>query len=243
MRAAPAQLLFVASALLTPSVAPAETIDQIVARHLAARGGREALAAVRTLRMAGHADAGPGRHAIVRREFARPDRIRTEFEFQGTTGVYVWNGKSGWQVSPLDGQLDVQPLSPEAAALSAEQADIEGPLVDWKAKGHSVELLGRAELPGGAADELKVTLKSGVVRRVWVDAKSSLVVKTASTRKFKGHEMTFEVTYGDYRETSGVRFARSIEIQTRGRPESLRIAVETVEVNPSLDVARFEAPR
>ena len=149
MKAARAQLLFLASALLAPSVASAETVDQIVARHLAARGGRQALAAVRTLRMTGHADAGPGRHAIVRREFARPDRIRTEFEFQGTTGVYVWNGKSGWQVSPLDGQFDVQPLSPEAAALSAEQADIEGPLVDWKAKGHSVELLGRAELPGG----------------------------------------------------------------------------------------------
>jgi len=233
----------VASALLAPSVAPAETVDQIVARHVAARGGRPALAAVRTLRMTGHAVAGPGRRAIVRREFARPDRIRTEFEFQGTTGVYVWNGKSGWQVSPLDGQLDVQPLSPEAAALSAEQADIEGPLVDWKAKGHSVELVGRALLPGGAADELQVTLKSGVVRHVWVDAKTSLVVKTASTRKVKGHEMTFEVTYGDYRETNGVRFARSIEIQTRGRPESLRIAVETVEVNPSLDVARFESPR
>jgi len=146
-------------------------------------------------------------------------------------------------VSPLDGQLDVQPLSPEAAALSAEQADFEGPLVDWKAKGHSVELVGRAALPGGAADELKVTLKSGVVRHVWVDAKTSLVVKTASTRKVKGHEMTFEVTYGDYQVTSGVRFARSIEIQTRGRPDTLRIAVESVEVNPALDVTRFEAPR
>jgi hypothetical protein len=241
--AARVRLLLLASALLTPSLTSAETVDQIVARHVAARGGRPALAAVRTLRMTGHAVAGPGRRAIVRREIARPDRIRTEFEFQGTTGVYVWNGQSGWQVSPLDGQLDVQPMSPEAAALSAEQADFEGPLVDWKAKGHSVELVERTVLPGGPADELKVTLKSGVVRHVWLDAKTSLVVKTASTRKVQGHEMTFEVAYGDYRETSGLRFARSIEIQTRGRPETLRIAVETVEVNPALDLARFEPPR
>ena len=239
MSAARVRLLLVASLLVAPSVPAAETVDQIVARHLAARGGRQALAAVRTLRMSGHADAGPGRHAVVRREFARPDRIRTEFDFQGTTGVYVWNGKSGWQVSPLDGQLDAQPLSPEAAALSAEQADFEGPLVDWKAKGHSVELVGRAELPGGAADELKVTLRSGVVRHVWVNATTGLVVKTASTRKVKGHEMTFQVTYGDYRETAGVRFARSIEIQTPGRPESVRITVDSVEVNPPLDDSRF----
>ena len=71
----------------------------------------------------------------MRREIARPGRIRTEFVFQGTTGVYVWDGSRGWQVSPLDGSLEPEPLPAEAAALSAEQADFEGPLVDWKAKG------------------------------------------------------------------------------------------------------------
>jgi hypothetical protein len=190
--------------------------------------------------MTGHAVYGPGRKAIVRREIARPGRIRTEFVFQGTTGVYVWNGTTGWQVSPLDGQLEASPLSEEAAALSAEQADIEGPLVDWKAKGHTVQLVGRAALPSGPADELRVTLKSGVVRQVWVDAKTSLVVKTASTRKVKGHDVAFEVVYGDFRETSGVQFARSIDIGARGRPDVLRISVEGVEVNPVLDDARFQ---
>ena len=125
----------------------APTLDEIVTRHVAARGGREALAAVRTLRMTGRAIAGPGRDAIVRREIARPGRIRTEFVFQGTTGVYVWDGSAGWRVSPLDGSLEPEPLSAKAAALSAEQADFEGPLVDWKAKGHSVELVGTEALP------------------------------------------------------------------------------------------------
>jgi hypothetical protein len=77
------------------------------------------------------------------------------------------------------------------------------------------------------------------VRHIWVDAKSSLVVKTASTRKVKGHETTFEVVYGDYRETAGVRFARSIEIEARGRPQRLRIVVDSVEVNPPLEDSRF----
>ena len=157
-----------------------------MARHVAARGGREALAAVRTLRMSGRANAGPGRKAIVRREIARPGRIRTEFVFQGTTGVYVWDGTAGWRVSPLDGSLEAEPLPAEAAALSAEQADIEGPLVDWKAKGHAVELVGTETLPGGPAHELKVTLKSGVVRRIWVDAASGQIVQTESTRSCAG---------------------------------------------------------
>ena len=229
-------------AILVAPTARAQTVDEIVARYVAARGGREALLAVRTLRMTGRAFAGPGREAIVRREIARPGRIRTEFVFQGTTGVYVWDGSIGSRVSPLDGGFDPEPLSEDAAALSAEQADLEGPLVDWRGKGHRVELVGSASLPGGAAHELKVTLKSGALRRVWVDAATGQIVQASSTRKAQGHELEFETVYGDYRETAGVRFARSIEIGVRGRPQRMRIDVESVEVNPTLEDSRFRIP-
>jgi hypothetical protein len=193
--------------------------------------------------MTGRAIAGPGRDAIVRREIARPGRIRTEFVFQGTTGVYAWDGSAGWRVSPLDGGFEPEPLPAEDAAAAVEQTDIEGPLVDWKAKGHAVELVGKEALPGGPAYRLKVTLKSGPVRHVWVDAASGLVVRTLSTRPVRGHEVALETVFGDYRETGGVAFARSIETGVAGRPRRLRIAVETVEVNPVLDDSRFRMPR
>ena len=77
------------------------------------------------------------------------------------------------------------------------------------------------------------------MRRVWVDAPSGQIVKSSSTRKARGHELEFETVYGDYRETAGVRFARSIEIGVRGRPQRMRIEVESVEVNPTLDDSRF----
>jgi hypothetical protein len=84
-----------------------------------------------------------------------------------------------------------------------------------------------------------VTLKSGTVRRVFVDAASGLVVKTASSRKVRGHEVFIEVTYGDYQKTGGVAFPRSMEMGMAGRPQHLRIVVDTVEVNKPLDPARF----
>jgi hypothetical protein len=236
-------LLLLAAVLAAPDAAQTPSVDEIVARHVEARGGREALAAVRTLRMAGRAFAGPGREAIVRREIARPGRIRTEFVFQGTTGIYVWDGSQGARVSPLDGILDAQPLTEDGAALSAEQADFEGPLVDWKAKGHRVERVGTADLPGGPAHELAVTLKSGVVRHLWIDAATGQLVRSESTRTLRGHPLTFETVFGDYQATNGVRFARSIETGVKGRPARLRIAVETVEVNPALDDSRFTLAR
>jgi hypothetical protein len=230
-------------ALLAPVVVSAQTVDDVVVRHVAARGGRAALASVRTVRLTGRAAEGSGREAIVRREIARPGRIRTEFEFQGTTGVYAWDGAAGWRVSPLDGRFDPEPLPAEEAAIAAEQADIDGPLVDWRAKGNRVELVGTDTVRGGRAHHLKVVLKSGAEREVWVDAATGLVVKTVSTRVWRGRAVSLETTFGDYRETGGVEFARSIETGAPGHPRRLHITVESVEVNPALDDARFRMPR
>ena len=236
--------LILAIVVLGPAAASAQTVDEIVARHVAARGGREALAEVRTLRMTGRATGTGGRQAIVRRELSRPGRLRTEFVFQGTTGVYAWDGTNGWCVSPLDGGFEPEPLPDEEAALAAEQADFDGPLVDWKVKGHTVELVGTEPLSGSAAYRLKVTLKgSGDVRDVWLDAATGLLVRTMTTRKFRGRALAIEAVFSDYRETGGVKFARAIEAGLRGRPDRLRIVVDSVELNPALDDARFRMPR
>ncbi len=242
MSAMGARCCFTILVLLASLPATPQTIDEIVSRHLAARGGREALAAVRTLRMSGRASAGPGRVAIVRREIARPGRIRTEFLFQGTTGVYAWDGSVGWRVSPFDGRLDAEPLPADEAAAAAEQADIDGPLVDWKAKGHEVTLMGTEPLPGGPAHRLKVTLKSGAVRDFWLDARTGFVVRTQASRTVRGHLVQVDVAFGDYRETGGVSFPRSIDASVPGRPQRLHIDVDSVEVNPALGEGRFRMP-
>jgi hypothetical protein len=98
-------------------------------------------------------------------------------------------------------------------------------------------------LPGGPSHRLKVTLKSGAVRHVWVDAATGLVVRTESMRRLRGREVAVEAIFGDYRKTAGVAFARSIETGVPGRPRRLRVVVETVEVNPVLDEGRFRIPR
>jgi hypothetical protein len=239
-----ASRLVLAIALAAPTLAAAQTVDEIVSHHVAARGGREALAKVRTLRMTGRVTGPAGRQALVRREIARPGRIRTEFVFQGTTGIYAWDGTGGWRVSPLEGGFVPAPLPAEEAAMAAELADLDGPLVDWRTKGHRVELVGTEPLPGGNAYRLKLTLaKTGDVRDVWLDAATGLVVRTTTRRKLLGRELAIEAVFDDYRETGGVSFARSIEAGLRGRAERLRIQVDTVELNPVLDDARFRRPR
>jgi outer membrane lipoprotein-sorting protein len=235
-----ASCLLAAAATAALADAPAPTVDSIVADYVAARGGAAKIKSVQTLRQSGHAYADGGRQAIVLRELKRPNKSRFEFTVQGMTGVYVANGRDGWQVTPLEGSLEAKPMSPDAVTDALEQADIEGPLVDWKAKGHKVELDGRTKIRGREAYKLKVTLKSGAVRYDYIDVASHYEVRAESTREIGGHALHVTADFSNHKKTAGLLFPGTIEVTTVERPQKLRIVVDAVEVNPKIDDARFE---
>ncbi len=224
------------------SPAPSPTVDEIVGRYVAARGGLKNLEALRTLRQEGRVNAGAGRVGLVTREIKRPGRIRFEFTVQGVTSILASDGQRGWKVSPLEGETGPQPLPDEVLIDAREQADIDGPLVDWKAKGSQVELVGREAVDGRDAWKLKVTLKSGGVLTAWLDVESANLVRTEATRQARGKRVRIETTFGDFRMTGGILFPHLVEVRAAGRPQVLRIAVDKVEVNPPLSDARFAPP-
>ena len=220
----------------------APSVDTIVADYVKARGGLEKIRSVKTLRESGHAFGGAGREALIRRELKRPNRTRFEFTLQGVTSVFVSDGTHAYKMSPFDGDGSPQVLPPEVVAEAAEQADIEGPLVDWKAKGHKVELAGKETVAGRDAYKLKMTLKSGGLRYEYIDVATHDRLRTESTRTMQGHPVRLDLTFGDYRTVSGMRFPGSVEIAAEGRPQTLRIVVDKVEVNPPLGDDRFQPP-
>jgi hypothetical protein len=125
---------------------------------------------------------------------------------------------------------------------AVEQADIEGPLVDWKAKGHQVEIAGREPVGGRDAWKLKLTLKSGAIRYEYLDAATYERLRSDSTRTVRGRAVQLQTTFSDYRKKSGVLFPRHVEVAAVGRPQRLSITVDKVEVNPPLSDTLFEMP-
>ncbi len=222
--------------------APAPTVDEIVGRYVEARGGIRKLRALRTLRQEGHVSAGAGREGLVTREIKRPGKIRFEFTVQGVTSVFASDGQKGWKVNPLEGEMSPQPLPDEVLTDAREQADIDGPLVDWESKGSRVELVGREAVDGHDAWKLKVSLGSGGVLTAFLDVKSASLVRTEATRHLRGRDVRIETTFGDFRRTEGILFPRLVEVRASGRPQVLRIVVDKVEVNPPLSDARFAPP-
>ena len=222
---------------------PVSEVDEIVNSNIDARGGIENLQSMRAIRVTGTATASGGRIARVVQEIKRPGFYRLEFSSQGTKAVFAHDGEIGWHVAPMQGVFEPQPITPENdSEAGIDERDIEGPLVNWREKGHTVKLVGRESLPGGEADKLKVTLADGRVRYDYVDSTSRQLVRSDKTKMIAGRELVMEQSYSDFREVDGLFFPHHIETHVTNRPETITITVETVELNPEIDDTRFRFP-
>jgi hypothetical protein len=230
----------VLAVLAVPAPAPAQTVDEIVAKSLEARGGLEKLKAVQSIRVSGRVSAGDRKAKIVI-EVKRPASIRIETEVDGARAVQAFDGETAWGIPPAaTGRAERLPA--EAARALSEEFDIDGPLVDSQAKGHRVELVGRARVGGREAWELRVTRKTGSVERHFLDAASFLPVRIETKTVVRGTTVEGETEIGDYREEGGLQWPFSIRSGPRGRPEKQSLAVERIEINPELDDVRFRMP-
>jgi outer membrane lipoprotein-sorting protein len=232
--------LIVAAVLVAASAtAHAESVDDIIAKNIHARGG-DKLRSVQTLRMSGKLVAGPGIEAPFTIEIKKPGRLRFEVVVQGMTIVQAVESDVGWTIQPMTGKKDAERMSPDDLKETQDQADFEGPLVDYKKKGHKVELVGKEKIEGTDAYKLKVTKKNGDTEYIYLDADAFLEIKSEGKRLVRDTPVEFESTTGDYKDVSGVMFPFSAEFGAKG--EKVKLSFTKIEVNPKLDDARFKMP-
>jgi outer membrane lipoprotein-sorting protein len=234
--------LIIAAVLVavTGASARAESVDDIIAKHLKARGGADKVQSVQTLRMTGKLVAGPGIEAPFTIEVKKPGRMRFEVTVQGMTIVQTVDGDSGWTIQPMTGKKDAEHMSADDLKEAQDQADIDGPLLDYKKKGHKVELAGKEKVEGTDAYKLKVIKKNGDIVYVYLDADAFLEIKSEGKRVMRGTPVDFESTTGDYKEVNGVMFPFSAELDSKG--EKVKLSFTKIEVNPKIDDTRFKMP-
>lgn len=256
--------------------------SQIVDKNVAARGGLQAWRAVATLSLAGKMGAGGNQRAtlstpnpdqkekideryIPRRradevqlpfvmELKRPRKMRLELQVKGQTAVQVYDGTNGWKLRPFLNRREVEPYSADELKIASVQQDLDGPLVDYAAKGTRVELAGTEKVEGRDNYKLKLTLKNGQAIHVWIDAKTFLESKMEGTpRRLDGTYHPVEVYFRDFRPVGGVQIPHVLETKVLPVAKTLlglkdppvpveRITIEKVEVNPKLDDALFSKP-
>jgi hypothetical protein len=219
---------------------------QIVERNVAARGGLQAWRAVNSLSMSGKIDAGGKKEVALPfvMTMKRPHKSRFELRFQEQTAVQVYDGAQGWKVRPFLGRDEVEPYTPAEAKSAAALTELDGPLIDYAAKGTTVELQGVDAVEGHSAYKLRLTMKDHVQRHLWIDAKSFLELKIdGEPRKLDGRMRNVVIYYRDYKTENGLTVPYLMETVAAGAKASHKISIEHVTVNPPADDAMFAKPQ
>ena len=228
------------AAILVAAGVHAETADDVIAKHIAARGGIDKIKAIQSLDMTIKANQ-QGLEFPGKMEMKRPEKMRLEMTIQGKTMVQAYDGKTAWTIMPFLGSLDPQVMSADDAKDVVEQADMDGPLVDYKAKGNQVELIGKEDVEGSPAWKLKVTLKNGDVSYVYIDTETGLNVKETAKRKQQGSEVEIDSYLTNYKPVEGVLFPFSVENKAQGRSLG-QFTIDSVKANVPLDDKIFTMP-
>jgi hypothetical protein len=187
-------------------------------------------------------------------ELARPHKLRFELQFAGQTALQVYDGVNGWKLRPYLNRLEVEPYTADEMKAATTQSDLDGPLVDYAAKGTRIESDGIEKVEGRDTYKLKLTLKSGDVTHVWVDAQTFLETKLeGQPRRLDGVYHPVEVYYRDYRNVNGLQIPFVLETRVlpvtktglglRDTPvPSEKTLIDKVVINPRFDAGLFAKP-
>lgn len=233
--------LFIVSVVMPLRADDLKTADEVVAKYIAAVGGREKLDALKSMRITGKAIVQGGMEMPLVVEMKRPNKVRIDSTFQGMTITQAYDGTTGWMIMPLTGKTDAEKLPDEQVKHLASRADMDGPLVDYQKKGHKAELVGTDEIEGSPVYKLKMTKKDGDVDTFFIDKESFLPIGMKTKTAIQGTEMEVEVSFGDYKPVDGVMMAHSVG-QKMGAMGGTTMTFEKVETNIDLPDSRFAMP-
>jgi outer membrane lipoprotein-sorting protein len=211
-----------------------QSADDIVSKHLAAKGGLDKLKAITTIRQTTEmVREGTTMRMVVAAK--RPNLARQELTVNGQTITTIFDGTNAWMINPFAGSTEPVALTGPEADRTRDQATFDSPLVDYKGRGTTVELVGTEEVAGRRAHHLKVTSKTGQIQHIYIDTESFLESRVM-TETPTG---TVDQYFSDFRDVDGVQipFAIKTNVAAMG---AIDIKVLKVEINPSLDDSVFK---
>jgi len=227
-------LIFILSGTLVQTL-HAQTMDEIINKHIEAMGGREKIITLSTAVMTGtFTTAGaPAIHIVASKKHLVGSRI--DIDANGINNYQLITTTNGWIFTPVQGDKEPRQLAEDQFRSGQAQLDLHGPFVNYKEKGYQIVLAGKDTVKGSLCNKLKVTAPNGNVTVYSIDSRSNFIVKS-TTRLFQfGSLEDVVTTYSDYKKNDdGFWFAYS---NTSPRGET---RYETIETSKPVDVNIFK---
>lgn len=218
--------------------AKAQTLDEVVNKHITAMGGETKLKAL-------NSQIAEGSLSIQGMDFPlkvinlNQKAMRIEFEAMGTKNIQVITPKSGWTFMPV--QQQQAPVDSDPADLADAQRDLDltGELVDYKTKGHTAELIGKETIDGKELFKIKLTRKDASISNYFIDPSNWYVTKRTTNKSIQGQEIEIIENFSDFKKSGdGYVYAAAVE----QLPMGMKINYTKVEINTPVDEKVFEKP-
>jgi len=236
------RLAFALSLLAIPAVAHAQTVDEIVAKNLQAKGGAEKWQALNSVKMTGKITVqGQALPLLVHAK--RPNLQRQEISIPDGKIVQAFDGTTAWIVNPMMGDPTPQAMPANAAELMKNSANFDGALINYKSKGNTIDFVGKEKLAEKDVYHLKVTMKGGQVQHYFLDAETGLEIKTSAEVEMGmgPGKQTLETEMSNYKPIDGIMVPHTVKQFVNGKP-TVEMTVTAVEFNAPVDDALFRMP-
>ena len=172
----------------------------------------------------------------------RPNLQRSETILQDKRFVQAFDGTIGWLINPMMGSDTPQDV-PKAISDWMTTNDFEGALIGYKEKGHTVELVGKEKIGTTEVHHLKVTMKTGYVQHYFLDASTSIELKTSAEGDFgTGRKQTIETEMSNFQPIDSVLIPHTVTQRIDGST-MLQMTFEKVEFNVPMDDELFRMPK
>ena len=229
-------LAVIAALAGSSTFAAAQSVDDIIAKNFKAKGG-DKWKSTQSMRLTARINI-QGMELPLTIVSKRPNLMRQDMTFQGVSIVQAFDGTTAWTINPMNGSDAPTEVPAPLADSLKEQADFDGPLVDYKAKGYTVELVGDEDLNGTKVHHLKLTKKDGKVTHMYLDVAKGVEMKVVSEADLGMGPMKLETELSNYQAFDGILVPMTIRQNSPAGP--VQITIDKVEFNVAIDDAIFK---
>ena len=226
-------VLPVLMALFSISAVQAQTVDEIISKHIEAIGGKEKLSEVKSLYIENSMEV-MGNSAPFTEYILVGKGYKSETDFNGSKIVSCVTDKAGWSINPMMGSANAEAMPDAMYNSSKSQIYIGANLIDYAAKGCKAELAGKED------GNYKIKITDGVNEFYYfVDPTSYYLTKSIVKSEMMGQTVDVITTFSDYKKTDfGIvlAFTKNVDMGMF----QLAAKVNKVEVNKEIDANIFE---
>ncbi len=222
--------------------AHAQTADDVIMKYTSNMGGLDAFNKITTAKMTGTYST-QGNDIPLTLLIINGKAMRNDLEVMGQAIVNSYYNGKGWKINPFAGASTATEVTGSELNDFKAQSNLVNQLMDYKAKGHQVEMQGEETVEGIKTFKIKLTNKDdGKVTTYFISVADNILIKSATNRTIQGQEMEVESYFSDLKDIGGVKFFMTRDSKVGGETFQT-VKFEKIELNVNIDEKIFEMPK